>query len=198
MNDAPAISGIEDTDFRGFGNLGGLTTDPLPFFVTDQDASDGNLSLTAESDNTGLLPAGSIVFGGSGEERTVTLTPVPGRSGQTAVTVTVSDGELTAATNFTPTVTTEPAPAFGEAGVSFSVRADSDGDNAVSAGDTLTCTAVIPNTGDADAEGVVFFMPVPENTTLDPESLTASRGTVFYNSGLNQIEWQGDIPYASS
>ncbi len=82
----------------------------------------------------------------------------------------------------------------GDAGVSFSVRADSDGDNAVSAGDTLACTAVIPNTGDADAEGVTFIMPVPENTVPDPDSLNASHGTAVYNSDLDQIEWQGDIP----
>jgi len=100
----------------------------------------------------------------------------------------VRHNELTAATSLTLTVTTEPAPAFDEAGVSFRVRADADGDNAVSAGDTLACTAFVPNTGDEDAEDVTFIMPVPENTTPDADSLNASHGTAVYNSDLNQIE----------
>ena len=51
-----------------------------------------------------------IVLGGSGAARTLTATPVPGASGTTIITVTVSDGFLTAQQTFTLTV--QPRPVY--------------------------------------------------------------------------------------
>ena len=61
--------------------------------VADFDSQVGDLTLTGSSSNTALVPTGKIVFGGSGADRTVTITTVPQKSAKSAdVTITVSDG----------------------------------------------------------------------------------------------------------
>lgn len=77
-------------------------TPPIPFVV---DSSNGNtLSVTAATDNTNLLPVQNIDFSGNGANRSVTLSPTPGISGTSTVTLTVSDGTNSASTQFTLTV----------------------------------------------------------------------------------------------
>jgi hypothetical protein len=46
-----------------------------------------------------------FVFGGSGTNRTVKITPVTGKTGTTTITLRVSDGALTATRTFTLKVT---------------------------------------------------------------------------------------------
>ncbi|WP_207681404.1 cadherin domain-containing protein [Desulfonema magnum] len=204
VNDPPTISNIRDMRLRGVGTDDDLTG-TADFKVSDQDTPFGNLTISAESSDPELLPVENITFGGSGSERFVTLTPAKGKSGSMAVTVTVSDGEITAETEFTLSVTLEPAPAFD----GITVESVADPDTPVSPGDTLTYTAVLPNTGDADAEDVVFTLPAPANTahvsgsvsvkitdTETGEVLTDSDDSPqpVYNSESGQLEWSGDIP----
>ena len=47
---------------------------------------------------------------GSGANRTVVLTPAPGQSGTTTITITVSDGALTTSINFDLTVNANTPP----------------------------------------------------------------------------------------
>ena len=61
--------------------------------------------MSGSSSNTTLVPNGNIVFGGSGANRTVTVTPAANQSGTATITVTVSDGALTASDTFVLTVT---------------------------------------------------------------------------------------------
>src|SRR5262249_51225661 len=63
-----------------------------------------NLQLSAASSNAGLVPIGNIVFGGSGANRTVTVTPAAGQTGSATITVTVNDGPNNTSTNFVVTV----------------------------------------------------------------------------------------------
>jgi len=51
-----------------------------------------------------LVPTNNIVFGGSGSNRTVTLTPTPDQSGYADITLNVSDGSLASSTTFRLTV----------------------------------------------------------------------------------------------
>ena len=51
------------------------------------------------------MPNANIVFGGSGANRTLTVTPAANQTGSSTITVTVSDGSLTASSTFTLTVT---------------------------------------------------------------------------------------------
>ena len=51
--------------------------------------------LTARSSNPGLVRNGALIFGGSGAERNVSITPTAGHSGLAMITVTADDGHKT-------------------------------------------------------------------------------------------------------
>ena len=101
-NTAPTVSAITDRTIAT-----DTTTGPLSLTVLDTQSAPQNLSLTASSSNPTLVPVAGVVFGGSGSNRTVTVTPAPGQTGSSLVTVTVTDpGGLSANSAFTLTVTT--------------------------------------------------------------------------------------------
>lgn len=99
VNDAPTITPIADlaTDED-------TATAALPFTIGDVDTAIGDLSVTVMSDNATLLPPASFTLGGSGAARTLTILPALNQNGTGNVTVTVSDGALTASTTFVLTV----------------------------------------------------------------------------------------------
>lgn len=107
VNDAPLIDDIPDQ-----AGLARTATDPIPFNVDDIDSDPASLNVTGISDNQILLPDANIVVasvvGGTGKERTITLTPDNDVSGTATVTVTVSDGTLTATDTFVYTVSSWP------------------------------------------------------------------------------------------
>jgi subtilisin-like proprotein convertase family protein len=95
----PTISSIPDQSTSA-----GIRTQPIPFIINDADTLSSNLSLTGSSSNPVLVPNGKIAFGGSGSNRTVTITPASGQTGSTTITLTVSDGQKQASTSFKLTV----------------------------------------------------------------------------------------------
>lgn len=103
VNQPPTISAI--------ANQTTYTGQPitLSFTINDPDTGPNNLLLSAISSNSGLVPNGNIVFGGSKANRTVTITPLAGQTGSAQIGITVSDGSLTAQSSFTLNVT-EPPP----------------------------------------------------------------------------------------
>jgi Ca2+-binding RTX toxin-like protein len=64
--------------------------------VGDLESSASLLTLRATSSNTTLVPTGAITFGGSGANRTVDIIGSSLYSGSATITITVSDGQLTA------------------------------------------------------------------------------------------------------
>ena len=83
-NIAPTISEIANpAQFPSGGNTGALA-----FTITDEDAA--SVTPSGSSSNTTLVPNGNISFGGSGANRTVTVTPVSGLSGSATITKTDS------------------------------------------------------------------------------------------------------------
>ena len=101
VNTPPAISTIASQTITAGGNTGALA-----FTVEDAQTSAELLTVTGTSSNTLLVPATNIVFGSSGANRTVTVTPVSGQTGTANITVTVSDGALTSTKSFVLTVET--------------------------------------------------------------------------------------------
>lgn len=77
---------------------------PLPteviFNVQDSDSPAANLLVSGYSANQALLPNANLVFSGTAISRTLTIHPVPGRTGLTQVTVVVSDGDATVSVTF--------------------------------------------------------------------------------------------------
>jgi uncharacterized repeat protein (TIGR01451 family) len=99
VNDPPTISEIEDQVTNEDDTLG-----PIPFTVDDVDTPVDLLVVTPSSADQTLFRDENIDIGGSGKDRTVTLTPEPDAFGEATITLTVSDGELSASTQFKVTV----------------------------------------------------------------------------------------------
>ncbi len=111
VNDAPTITDITDKTIAEDGTTGVLTVT-----VSDVDKADSDLVVTAARGNAALLPP--ITVNNAGEpgtevgERTFTLTPYANKNGTSLITLTVSDGDLTATDTFTLTVSAQnDAPA---------------------------------------------------------------------------------------
>lgn len=100
-NSAPTISAIPDQLIAK-----GTATAAIPFTLGD---NAGGLTVTVASSNTTLVPVSGIVLGGTGNARTVTVTPASGQSGTATITVTVTDsGGLSSREQFVVTVNAPP------------------------------------------------------------------------------------------
>ncbi|XHX78655.1 MAG: DUF4347 domain-containing protein [Stenomitos frigidus ULC029] len=99
VNDAPTISVIVNQ--TAFQNTAAA---PIAFTISDVETAASALTVTASSSNTALFPNGSFVFGGSGANRTLILTPANNQFGTATITVNVSDGTSVTPTTFTVTV----------------------------------------------------------------------------------------------
>lgn len=96
----PSIGGIANVSIPANSSAG-----PLAFIVEDGQTPAASLTVTAVSDNTALIPNANCVFGGSGNNRTITVTPTASAQGVANITVTVTDGDLnTSSTTFKVTV----------------------------------------------------------------------------------------------
>jgi autotransporter-associated beta strand protein len=123
-NTNPTITDIANQSVPSGGNTGALA-----FTVGDAETAVDSLSVSGSSSNTGLVPNGNIVFGGSGASRTVTVTPVSGLSGSATITITATDGgALTAQDTFTLTVTDNYLSWATLNGVTGGPNGDSDND----------------------------------------------------------------------
>lgn len=80
-------------------------TEALAFVIGDAESPMAALSVEVASSNPALIPVGRIALGGSGAERSLTLTPMPDQSGTAVITVTLSDGEHQTDSSFLLTVT---------------------------------------------------------------------------------------------
>jgi hypothetical protein len=89
-NDSPTISPISNQRTRVDTVLG-----PIPFTIGDVETPVNDLVINAVSTNQTVVSNDDVVLGGTGENRTITLTPQPGVAGLTLITISVSDGELT-------------------------------------------------------------------------------------------------------
>lgn len=89
-NQWPLISAIADQTV-----LTDQSTAPLAFTVSDAETPAGNLILSAGSSNPSLV--NTFVFGGSGTDRTIVVTPEPAQQGSAIITVRVTDagGKMT-------------------------------------------------------------------------------------------------------
>ena len=104
VRDAPTISAIPRQVIRMNTNTG-----PIGFSVRDADTPATSLTLSVSGNTNGALIASSgMAFGGSGESRTISLTPKANQYGTTRITVTVSDGFLSASTSFDLVVLAPP------------------------------------------------------------------------------------------
>ncbi len=145
VNDAPTITKIADQTITKNSH-----TAKLKFKIGDVETSTKKLKLTRSSSNTTLVPNSRIVLGGSGANRTVTVTPATNRTGSAKIKITVGDGKLSASTTFTvrvavtakakSSVTTKSADAPKSSGTSGSSGSASL-DRLAKVGDAVTLDA---------------------------------------------------------
>ncbi|WP_418315025.1 VCBS domain-containing protein [Piscinibacter sakaiensis] len=168
-NTAPTIGSIANQVTAEDTALG-----PIAFTVGDGESPAGLLNVLAVSSNLALLSSAGIVLGGSGSNRTLTLSPVANANGVVTVTVSVSDGELVTQTAFNLTITAvNDAPVItsngGGASAALSVPENSTAVTTVVASDVDGDTPLYTISGGADAAlfninsstGVLTFKVAP-------------------------------------
>ena len=90
VNDAPTVT------LASGGSCSTSTTSvsgTMNLSLADVDSTVGGLTLSANSSNPALVLAANIKLGGSGANRTVSITPAAKKTGRSTITVTASDGK---------------------------------------------------------------------------------------------------------
>ncbi|MCT7951874.1 tandem-95 repeat protein, partial [Ancylothrix sp. C2] len=149
-NDAPTIDIIgnqitEEDNIRS-----------IPITLDDIDTDVNTLTVTATSGNQTLLPDGNITFNGAGASRNLVLQPAADQSGNTTITVTVSDGANTNQHTFDFTVT--PINDAPQISIIPAQTVDEDG--------VLTINFTVT---DGDSEGPFNLSSISSDQTLIPD-----------------------------
>jgi hypothetical protein len=190
VNDSPTITNLGDVTVPA-----NTSTAAIPFAISDVETAAASLTLSAVSSNSALVPNGNIIFGGTGANRTVTVTPAANQSGTTTVTVTVSDGSATASDTFVLTVTPpNAAPTISDVADQVTNEDTSTGviaftiDDAETSAATLTLTGSSLNQslvlngnivfGGSGANRTVTVTPVPNQSGTVSISVTVSDGSL--------------------
>lgn len=169
-------------------------TPAIPFTVRDSQTPAANLTVSALSANPVLLPPENIVFGGSGSNRTVTLTPALNQSGQAAVTLTVLDDAFGSSNmTFTLTVTAvndlpalsaianRATPEDTAAIVTFTVSDVETPATALLVSAVSSNTTLVPNAnltlGGSGTNRALHLVPAPNQTGSAVIAVRVSDGT---------------------
>jgi hypothetical protein len=162
---------------------------PIPFIIGDVETPAASLTLRGASTNTTLVPNANLVFGGSGSNRTVTVTPAANQIGVTLLTVFVSDGQLTNSTNFALTVgAANSPPTISDVPGQLTPQDTTLGPIPFTVGDaetpaaSLTVTAASSNPGLLPLSGIVLGGAGASRTvTLTPAAGQSGTATVTLN-----------------
>ncbi|MCA9260242.1 MAG: pre-peptidase C-terminal domain-containing protein, partial [Planctomycetales bacterium] len=177
VNNPPTISNIPDQTLVEDQSSG-----TIPFTISDDQTPASSLSVSVSSNNQTLVPNANLVLGGSGNNRTLTVTPAPNAVGGPAtITVTVSDGNSSAQETFTVNVTAVNDQPNFDSIANQSINED--------AGlQTLTITGVGPGGGPDEAGQTVSFTATSSNPALIPNPTvtgTGSTRTLSYTPAAN-------------
>lgn len=100
VNRAPLFGAVADQSI-----VANAPSAPIAFTVSDDLTGAAALTVTGTSSNEVLVPTTSLVFGGSGANRSVIVMPVVDRVGSATLTLTVRDpAGLTGMTSFAVTI----------------------------------------------------------------------------------------------
>ena len=182
-NTAPTISAIANQS-----TLPNTATGAIAFTVGDTELAASILTVTTASSNTTLVPNASVVLGGSGASRSLTITPDSGQTGTTTITVTVNDGAFTTSTSFVLTVASASPPLITAISTSPAVPTN---------GDAVTITANVQPSGGRTLTSVQLAYTIGAQTaaTVFTETMGMSGGawTTAANLGTNNA-WTLNYP----
>ena len=174
-NTAPTITNITDRTIDEDANTGAVA-----FTVGDGQTAAGSLTVTGSSSNTALVPDANIVFGGSGANRTATVTPLANQNGAATITVTVSDGSLTGSDTFVLTVNAvNDVPSFTEGANQTAVA--SSGAKSVSS----WATAISAGPANESAQALNFIVTNSNNSLFTSQPAVSAAGTLTYTPSAN-------------
>ncbi|GEM_PF-328281 len=94
VNDLPTIGDVADQTVAEDN-----ATAALGFTVGDVETAAADLTVSGTSSNASLVPDGNIAIGGTGLDRTVTVTPAANQFGTATITVAVTDADGGAASD---------------------------------------------------------------------------------------------------
>jgi Ca2+-binding RTX toxin-like protein len=129
----------------GYGQCGGgSSTGTVNLLVNDVETPAGSLILSATSSNTAVVPLGNISFGGSGANRTVTISAIMKSTVMFSdVTISVFDGTFTSSINIRVIVGTNKTETIniGTTTVGTDMIFGGNGDDTINsgAGNDLVC-----------------------------------------------------------
>ena len=103
VNAAPTLSNIAAQSLAKNTGSGAI-----PVTVGDAETAAAALLVSATSANTTLIANSALVWGGTGANRTLSVTPTAGQSGSAVITYTVNDGTTPLSKTFTVTVSGAP------------------------------------------------------------------------------------------
>jgi len=106
-NHPPTLTDLTDQTIDQDTVLG-----PLAFTIGDVETPAQDLQINVTSSNPNVVPANGLVLGGAGTDRTLTVTPAAGATGQVTITLEVNDGSRTTTDRFQLTVNSTNAPVF--------------------------------------------------------------------------------------
>ena len=196
-NTAPTISTIAD-----LSTAQNTATAAIAFTVGDAQTAAGSLVVSGASSNPTLVPGANIVFGGSGANRTVTVTPALSQTGTATITVTVSDGSLTASDSFVLTVnsTANTAPTISSIANQTTTQSVATAPIAFTVGDAQTAAGsltvfgtssnptLVPSAnivfGGSGATRTVTVTPALNQTGTATITVTVSDGSVTSSKGF--------------
>lgn len=218
-NTAPTLSAIADTSTPED------TPKVVSFTIGDTETAAGALTLTRGSNNQTLVPTGNIVLGGSGANRSVTITPALNASGAATITLIVTDGGGLNATrsflltvnavNDAPTITAVASQTTNQdvpIHVSVTVADVDSSVDAITVTGSASPGGILASAADLTGSGAVRSIrltPVADSSGTTTVTLTAADGaasstttfslTVNAASGPNAIVLNGNsaaIPVA--
>ena len=192
VNDKPVITGLSSVET--------LEDTPYVYSYTLYDEEDGpdHLNIAYATNNTALLEKSSMVLGGSGANRTLTVTPERDRSGTVTITLTVSDsqGGVTTKTVTLDVMAENDAPTISEIADRTTYEDASTGAIGFTIGDVDTaltaCTisavsdypTLIPNdethitTGGSGANRTITLLPAQDEYGMANITVTVSDGSL--------------------
>ncbi len=150
-NNAPVVSSLASLTINQDSSTGALA-----FTVGDTETAAGSLTMTSSSSNPALVPQASIAIGGSGANRTVTVTPAAQQHGTVVITLSVSDGTATTSSSFILTVTAVTDSPVVSTVASLTINEDSStGALAFTVGDAETAGGSLAVTGNSSNPALV-------------------------------------------
>ena len=175
VNDAPTISDIANKTINE-----DTTTGAIPFTIGDVDNTPASLTVSATSSNTTLVPVANIVFGGSGANRTVTVTPVADGFGTATITIKVSDGSLNASDTFVLSVNSvNDVPSFTVGGN------QSAGFNAGAQNVPGFATNLRSGPANESGQTLTFVVTNNNNALFSAQPAIDADGTLTYSAAAN-------------